>query len=101
MTFGSAIRRLALLVAALLVVTGSAGALHVHRGEAGTSPLEAHEHPACALCSHADQSVALASAPVRTPRELPRLFAAIAPPATPLPVAPRGSWRGRAPPADS
>jgi|SRR5688572_3807648 len=101
MTLGSVIRRLALLVAALLVVTSAVGAAHVHRVDAETSPLEAHEHPACALCSHADHSVAPASAPVLTPRVLPLLFAAIAPPATSLPGAPRGPWRGRAPPAHS
>ena len=98
---GSAIRRLALLVAALLIVTSAAAAAHVHRGEAFASPLDGHGHPACALCSHADHPVASASTPVLTPRVLPLLMAAITPPATPLPVAPRDLWRGRAPPAHS
>ena len=47
---GPVIRRYALLVAALLVVTGAAAAAHVHRGERDSSPLHEHAHTTCAFC---------------------------------------------------
>jgi hypothetical protein len=95
---GTLIRRYALLVAALLVVTGTAGAAHVHRSDGASAPLDSHAHSSCAFCVHA------ASVPE------PVIGVAVVPPVKPLlfqvapshsarpPAALRSPSRGRAPP---
>lgn len=95
---GTLIRRFALLVAALLVLTSTAAAAHVHGGDEGAAPLDGHSHSTCAYCVHA------ANAPE------PAIGVSIAPPVEPLlflvassrPVSPaaalRSPSRGRAPP---
>jgi hypothetical protein len=95
---GTLIRRFALLVATLLVVTSAAGAAHVHRGDREASPLDGHAHPTCAFCANAGQAPEPAIHVAVVPPVQPLLFHA-----TPsIPSSPAASLRspsrGRAPP---
>lgn len=98
MRFTPRLRRFALLLAALFVVTGAAGSAHVHRAEADHAPLEAHGHSACALCVHAEQTVEPAPGPAIAPPPAPTPRSGIASPFSPNSAAPRGAVPGRAPP---
>lgn len=95
---GTLIRRFALLVAALLVVTGAVGAAHVHRSDSGPSPLDSHSHSTCAFCANAGNTPAPAIQVAVVPPVEPLLFQV----APILPVRPatshRSPARGRAPP---
>lgn len=95
---GTLIRRFALLVAALLVLTSAASAAHVHRNDSGTFPLDSHSHPTCAFCANAGQAPEPAIRVAVVPPVEPLLFQV----ESSLPGSPAASLRspsrGRAPP---
>ncbi len=92
------IRRYVLLVATLLVMTGAAGAAHVHGSDGGTAPLDSHSHSTCAYCVHAGNTPEPAIGVSVVSPVAPLLFQ-VAPglPARPA-AALRSPSRGRAPP---
>ncbi|MEO6463834.1 MAG: DUF2946 family protein [Candidatus Eisenbacteria bacterium] len=95
---GTLIRRYALLVAALLVLTGAAGAAHVHGGDSGSAPLDSHSHSTCAYCVHAGNTPEPAIGVSVIPPVEPLRFQ-VAPRLSTRPAAtPRSPARGRAPP---
>ena len=94
MSLLSLIRRCALLVATMLVLTGAAAAAHAHDDESGRG----HADPACAFCATAGQTAEPAGRPATAPPVRPRLFAvADSPRCAPADV-PSDLARGRAPP---